>query len=549
MKKDEKARIAKQKNALGEEGLKRLEKKLADAKAENDKEIPKGLLEGFRIPSTDSVHFIHTITARSGAARKQFGRPNGRIQDLVEKDGSDLPLFVHFEHILTNFVHLSLIMNTGSVPVELRPLLSVYLENFFNTPIEREGKRIEFEQVVIELEKDTVSYGIDAGSSLAAPEVIQISMQVEPEKYSTAIRWLKELLWDSVFDEERLKATTARLLADVPDEKRSGHSMVYAIDTMIHTAPTSISRARNTLVKALYLRRIQRLLSSSPQTVLDHLSTIRSSLLSFPNLRVLVVANLETLPHPVSAWTNFTAALPNTSTALAPIDTRFSRLSPAGLSPGKLSYITPLPTIDSSFLLATTRGPQTYTDPLLPALMVAVAYLDAVEGPLWSAVRGTGLAYGTSFTRSVDSGLVQFDVYRSPDAWKAFDVARTVVEEFVRGERKFEITALEGAVSTIVVGFANEGMTAKVAAERSFVRQVVRGLEDGWNEKMLRKVRAVTVEQVKGVMEQLLLPVFLPGSADVVVACAPVMEEVSWLARDREIGGRSWLADCRWALV
>lgn len=200
IKSEEKARVAKQKKDLGIEGLKKLEKKLSDAKAENDKEIPKGLLEKFKVPSTDSIHFINTITARSGAARKP-GRLDNKIQKIVDKDHSDLPLFIHFEHIQTSFVHLSLVISTGSVPVKLRPLLSLYLENFFNTPITRDGKRIEFEQVVVELEKDTVGYTIESGSSISNPEVLRVKFQVELEKYETAIRWLKEMLWQSIFDE------------------------------------------------------------------------------------------------------------------------------------------------------------------------------------------------------------------------------------------------------------------------------------------------------------------------------------------------------------
>ncbi len=200
IKADEKARVAKQKKDLGEEGLKRLKEKLAKAKAENDREIPKGLLEKFKVPSTDSIHFINTTTARSGAARK-LGRLDNKIQKIVDADDTGLSLFIHFEHIPTNFVHLSLIISTGSIPVALRPLLSIYLENFFNTPIVRDGKTVGFEQVVIELEKDTVGYSIASASSLANPEVINVMFQVELEKYETAIRWLKEMLWQSIFDE------------------------------------------------------------------------------------------------------------------------------------------------------------------------------------------------------------------------------------------------------------------------------------------------------------------------------------------------------------
>jgi Zn-dependent M16 (insulinase) family peptidase len=196
LKADEKVRIERQKKRLGEEGLKELEKRLNDAKASNDVEVPRSLLEQFKIPGTDSIHFIKTTTARSGSAKK-MGLLDNKVQKVIDSDGPDLPLFIHFESVPSNFVHINLVLCTEKVPVQSRPLLPMYLMNFFNTPIIRDGKKIKFEEVVVELEKDTVSYSIDP----ALPELIRIKIEVEPDKYKAAIRWLKELLWESVFDE------------------------------------------------------------------------------------------------------------------------------------------------------------------------------------------------------------------------------------------------------------------------------------------------------------------------------------------------------------
>lgn len=201
LKSEEKARVEEQKKKLGPKGIKEMEKRLADAKAENDREIPKGLLEHFPVPSTKSIHFIETITARSGAA-KQLGRLDNNIQRLVDSDNTKLPLFIHFEHVQSNFAHVSLIISTESVPIPLRPLLTIYLENMFTTPIERNGKKIEFEQVIKELEKDTVDYGISLGGGIGNPEVLVMRLSVEVEKYASAIQWFKELIWNGIFDLE-----------------------------------------------------------------------------------------------------------------------------------------------------------------------------------------------------------------------------------------------------------------------------------------------------------------------------------------------------------
>ncbi|OJJ44670.1 hypothetical protein ASPZODRAFT_71496 [Penicilliopsis zonata CBS 506.65] len=523
LKEEEEARVAEQKERLGEDGLKRLAEKLERAKVENDKEIPKEMLAEFAIPGTDSIHFVETTTARSGAALKA-GRPGHKIQKLVDNDDSSLPLFIHFEHIESSFVQLSLLISAQSIDVQLRPLLSVYTEAFFNLPIERDGKTINFEQVVVELERDTVGYSMEGGRNLGNSEMLRISFQVELEKYSTAIAWIQELSWNTVFDVERLRAIASRLLSDVPDAKRSGDDMLAAVHVMVHYAPESIVRARSTLVKARYLKRVKKLLADQPSLVVERMEEIRKSLFKFENIRVLVIADLEKLRNPVSSWKSFSERLGATA-SLQPITDRRALLSEAGKSLGKKAYVVPMPTIDSSFAYASARGLDSYDHPKLPALLVANAYMNSVEGPLWVAVRGKGLAYGAKFAYNIDTGFVNYDVYRSPNVSKAFTAGKKIVEDHLSGETPFDPMMLEGAISSIVVGFANEQATVANAAQGSFTRQVVRNLPSDYKEKMLKKVRGISVEEVKEALRDIILPLFNPESANIVITCATVLEE------------------------
>lgn len=276
-------------------------------------------------------------------------------------------------------------------------------------------------------------------------------------------------------------------------------------------------------MNALYLKGVRYHLQNDPELIIRQLEEIRAALFQFSNFRAVVVANVEKLTNPVSSWKDFTAKL-DTSKALKPLDKRLSRVSEAGLTPGKLAYIVPMSTVDSSFALSVGKGPSSLRDPRLPALMVALSYLDAVEGPMWVAVRGTGLAYGTSFSRHTDSGQISYNVYRSPNAFKAFQTGRSVLEDFVSGKTEFDRFALEGAISSIVLSIANSQATMASAASMSFIRQVVRELPDNWNDMVLESVRKVKVEEIRAVMKELLLPVLSAGTANLFVTCAPVME-------------------------
>ncbi|KAL6709688.1 hypothetical protein ACN47E_001116 [Coniothyrium glycines] len=534
MKAEEVARVKAQQDKLGEDGLKKLAEKLKAAQDENDKEIPEEIISGIKVPSTESIHFFETTTARSGLA-KQLGTSDNKIQKIIDADEKNLPLFIHYEHIPTSFLHFGLVLGTASLPTELKPLLGVYLTNFFATPINKDGRRLEFEEVITKLEQDTIEYSVDRGSDVGNSEMLYFPFVAEAEKFTTVVQWLKTMLVDSIFDTERIISAVKKMLADVPDEKRDGNSMAFAVDRMIHYDPASSVRATNTLTKGVYLKRILKMLKTEPQQVLDKLEALRKHLLTFSNMRLLVIANLETLPEPVSTWKHFLDAFPpGPKPTLDPIDDRNAVLSDIGRNPGGVHYIIAMP-IDSSFAVLTSKGPKGYTNAQLPPLMVALAYLDAVEGPMWQSIRGTGLAYGTNFFRDVETGLLKFRIYKSPNAFSAYNKAKTVIREYGDGTRTFDKLALEGAISSIVRDFVDERSTIVDAARASFSDLVTRDVGKDWQAWALREVRKVTAEDMKTILNDVVANVFVPEKADLVVTCGGIMTE--GLKKDFEEAG------------
>lgn len=524
---EENARVEARRRNLGDQGLKDLEERLRFAKEENDIGVPKEYLERFKIPSTTSISFINTATARSGTARS-MGHLANPTQNLIDQD-KDNPLFIQFENMQSNFVYITLVVGTESIPVHIRPLLAIYIESFFSLPMSQDGTTISFEQVIMELERDTVGYEIELGANLGGSEMITIKLQAEAEKYQTAVQWLRRLMWSFVFDLERIRATTTRLLADIPDDKRDGENMVRSIDLMVGTVPSSAERACNTLVKAVYLKRIRSLLERKPQDVIDQLKGINAVLCAPNNIRALVSAKIEKLQCPVSSWDMFTENLDNSS-PLNPLDTRLSRLSDKGRHPGNTAYIVPMPPLDSSFLLAVSKGPSSFNDAIYPALLVATSYLSSIAGPLWVEIRGTGLAYSVHFSSHVDSGQVSLFIGSSPDTFKAFIASREVVQNLVFDADAFDNFTLEAAVSSIVSGLAHAESTNAGAAEISFVRQVMMGLPKDWPSVILDSVKKVKVDEIRRVMKDILLPMFEPTTVNLFVTCAPIMQRKATMA-------------------
>ncbi len=528
LKANEEARLAKRREELGKEGLEKLQEQLDLAKKNNDKPIPPEVLDQWPVPGTGSIHFIESDTARSGKAR-DLGVLDNPAQKVIDAAAQGPPLFVQFEDVPTNFVHLTVHVGVSQTLMKYKPLLPLFADNFFNSPVTRDGQRLEFEEVVKQLEKDTISYHISTSSRLGDSEGVAIQFQLDRDKYPTIISWLRTLMFDIIFDPVRIKAAIVKALADIPEAKRDGRAMAQEVDMAIHFKPESYVAARRTLVKAVYLRRLKKLIEKDPATVLGWFEDLRKSLFTFSNMRVLVTADVARLSAPVSAWDALTTNAPSLAPtpSLLPITKLHAMLSPEGHAPGSFgSVIIPMTTLDSSYSVSTASGLSSYADPRLPAYLVALGYLEAVEGPLWNAVRGNGLAYGVSFSREVDAGYIQFRVYRSPDASKAIEASRATVAKLASGEVPLDRHLVEGAVSGVVFAAADEQATMAAAAQQNYVVGVVRGLEAGWNRKILARVREVTEEEIRQVMREVVMPVFEPGRSNVVVTCAPIMEEV-----------------------
>jgi len=81
--------------------------------------------------------------------------------------------------------------------------------------------------------------------------------------------------------------------------------MVHSVKNMVELAPESIGRAKDTLVKSKYLKRIEALLKEDPDAAIKQFEEFREAFCKLENIRILVIADLEKLKSPVSGWKSF----------------------------------------------------------------------------------------------------------------------------------------------------------------------------------------------------------------------------------------------------
>lgn len=128
------------------------------------------------------------------------------------------------------------LMDTSAVPANLRLYLPILLEALFESPIERDGKLIPYEEIVTELNNDTVTSSgqlglIRNGRFTCGPyaQTAVVQLQVDTAKYERGISWLKEILYKTVFTTERLKIIATKMANDIAQAKRNGKKVLSNI--------------------------------------------------------------------------------------------------------------------------------------------------------------------------------------------------------------------------------------------------------------------------------------------------------------------------------
>ncbi|KAG1833897.1 Metalloenzyme, LuxS/M16 peptidase-like protein [Suillus variegatus] len=501
LEKDEKARLATQRETLGPDGLINAERVLEAAKAEHEKPIPTDVLTSFPVPDVKSISWIPPGKGRSSAVQNSG---QSQLSKHIQSDGSPLSMFVQYDHVKSDFVAVHAFFSLAKLPNRLRPYLSTYLSVFFSLPVQRaSGEVLSHEEVVNQLDDGTVSYEA-----------------VETSQYESAIAWLRDLVYNSIFDKERLQISAAKLAQSLPELKRDGNNVLSSVWAEMLYDKSSTSLAGAILPQSEFVPKLIQNLQEDPDTVVADFEELRKYLTDPTGVRISVTGNVLDIPKPRSVWTkHFGDLLPESK--LAPLKLTSQTLSELGKNPATKATVVSLPTIESSFVNHTTKAIRGFDHPEFPALRVALEVLNATESFLWRSIRGSGLAYGAYITVDREAGLLTFSLYRSSNSLEAFKQAKEVVSGLVDGTVALEETALDAAKSSIVYGVTKNVATAGRAAINSFTNQALRGVPQDHSLQMLEKYQEVTKADVLAALEKHILPVFDSKRSMVTVVTAP----------------------------
>ncbi|KAJ3133441.1 hypothetical protein HDU90_005760 [Geranomyces variabilis] len=450
----------------------------------------------------------------------------------------------------TVFSNVRIGLHTAGIPDNLRPYLVLFQELLFQTPLtlhspNGEVQVVDYREVAQRCADLFVSYeaaagfGNDLWSAGWLSEVFMISASSESDTWTTQTRFLIQVLLFSTFTEERIITSAKNLLSGISELKRDGPDMLSSVSTRI-TSPfdrphTATAGQKNDLAISVFRQEdfIKGLLAECKQgashDVIEALEQIKASLLQkiqadcpgFVQIAVpsgeskaLVREFLHIWDEEFSAYKAHaqagkpTTGLQSKDLQISPFP--FPRHAYTSLSADRTfgdAVLVPIPGVTTTFFSqivpCDVLSPHPHPDFFSVTLLAEL--LSRTEGPLYTAIRGRGFAYGASVSLSYWPGQLTFDLYESSEPRKALNEFYDILHDLSVPEKFEEICSVfnvETARASAAYNYANAKSTSG-AMIGSALRGALRGFQSlDEEERFHQGLYNVTPEMLQGAYQK-----------------------------------------------
>ncbi|XP_060600571.1 uncharacterized protein C05D11.1-like [Ruditapes philippinarum] len=525
--KEENERVEKQRERLGKDGLQEKATILEKATEENEKEAPDSVVTSVDVPNVDSIHF-HPIVASCNRKVEQSAKDSGYGKNPAFPL-DDIPFRFQLDDVHTNFVQMHVMLDSTCLPQELKYFLPLYCEILFESPILRDGVLVSHEEIISQLEADTLStescIGVNGGkfSCGSFPQIVMLKIQVEKAKYELGVKWLREILYQTKFPAERLKVIAKRMNNDISKYKRKGNAVLKAVFRSLVFSQDCNHQVNSMLKQHKFLENLLKTLESDPKKVEEKMEEVRRLLTNPSNLTVHLSVDVEKLSadgyKPAGVWSTLVPEDKQVTENSCVMKKTYEYVVPLSECKHK-SVVVGVGSIESSFLIQAVDCVKSPVDEDLAAIMVFIQYLTQLEGPMWRQIRGLGLAYHYSMYVLPESGLLYFLLAKSTHIVRAYKEGQDIVMNYVNGKTELNDIELESAKSSLTFEVIEKETTVSDVSTQSLL-SYFKGVPHTYNKDLLKLISMVTLNDLKRVGDKYIAKLFNEKEARRAVCCNP----------------------------
>jgi len=528
-------RLEARKKELGEEGLKELEDKVNQAKETNEIPPPSDMLSSVPVPGVEKINF-HSLRAYDNHVNLVAPTlPTTNVNDAEEVttvlDLSHLPFNFQLDDLHSNFVEIAAILDTSSLNENERSYLPLLLHLFFESPIQRGSKLIPYEEIVQDLSAQTLAHDTLMGLDLAGDSTscgpyctnAAVDLKVEMKQYEQGITWMKEILFNTKFQCERIRIQTNKILNDLSDQKRRGSALLKLMYNDVTFKKNTNPNQINILRQQKFLTNMLERLNSEPTKVTKELEDIRCKITKPGGITIHMATNvkkLSSLIDPIQPWVNFLKSDEFPKEKILSVIPDSSLRSHEVLN-NLTGYLTGVASVDSGYLLQTTACITEHTHWDIPALMTAIQYLTQLEGPMWREIRGKGLSYSYSIVLNPTEGTLNLNLKRSSQLTQAYTEALNILNCHINQSDCWDMNLLESARSSLIYEVIEREAVVSDVMQQS-VLAYFRRVPHSYNRDLLARIASVSLEDVQRVTKQYMKPLTIPNLSSIVIVTHPL---------------------------
>ncbi|XP_069192343.1 uncharacterized protein C05D11.1 isoform X2 [Procambarus clarkii] len=524
---EDKKRVEERKKELGEEGLKVWKERVEKAKETNEIPPPGEMLESVPVPNVDSINY-HLLRAYSNHLPTEpslkHKEPN------LPTHFSELPIKFQLDDLHSNFVEMIAVLDTVAVPTELRPYLTLLLDLIFESPVLRGSSIIPYEDVVRELSADTLSQDSTLGLSLNNQQFscgsyctnAAVIIKVEMSKYIRGVQWLHEILFKSQFTAQRVKVKATKLINSIGENKRDGPKVLQLMFNDVVFKNDTNQNQQNILRQEKFLNLMLSRLNTEEAKVLEELEQVRKAIVHKDRITIHMSTDVEKLSaqvDPLAPWLNFISDEKTLKGNLLNVIPDSELLSYENFD-NVTGFLTGIGSVESAYLLQSTRCVTEHRDWDVPAILTAIQYLTQLEGPMWREIRGRGLAYSYSINLNPTQGLLVLKLARAAQLTGAYQEALTILNSHINGTTIWDKNLLESARSSLIFEIIEREAVVSDVVQQSLLAYY-RRVPHSYNKELIDRIAEVTIEDVKRVALKYFTPLVQPSTSRTVIVCHP----------------------------
>ncbi|KYN01438.1 Uncharacterized protein C05D11.1 [Cyphomyrmex costatus] len=479
--------------------------------------IPDEVLESIPVPDINSIVFRHI---------KNYSTET--LEQHPELDVKLLPLFTYIENTDTMFIYMFVVMDTTSISNVCKKYIPLLLELIMESPVKRDDQLIPYKEVIDELKADTVlaTTQISLHKPMAfsyKSSSVYLILTFEYEKYEKGVKWIKELLYDTVLTVDRLKEVATNKLNSIAQLKTEGERVTDDLMKIALYNEDSNPYMFSLLQQEEFLIDIlQRLDNDVDQKeIMANIESSRKVLTLSENMVLYMTLNIMKLIHKVpnvyAPWKTFfsdvTVAEGKTNNKVNITNdwTLLSSTNHIAIS----RCIVGLENETNAFFLRAHPCINDYRNPDLPALLVCLMYLDQMDGPLSLLIRHSERARDYEFFVSLHEGLLYLAINDATDLVGAYTKAKKNTENRMFGQ--WTDIFCESAKSLTI--FQLVRMKNAIGNRANESLRCCRGLPLDYCVPLMRDIPTVTKDDMSRVTVQYITPLFDPEACKTIIVC------------------------------